>query len=290
MLSVLEIIQRTTDFFGKAGIENPRLDAEWIVADALELSRLDLYQQFDRPLTEAELAKIRPLVKRRSKREPLQHILGWVEFFGLQLKTDSRALIPRPETEELADLLSRQKPSPGSILDLGTGTGALALALARAFPEASVVAVERSEDALALARENAELNGLKERVEFLAGDWFEPLPPEHHFDWIVANPPYLTKDEWETAQPEVREWEPREALVSADEGCADLERIIREAPARLTPHGLLAVETGIAQHERLARAGRSAGFAQAESLRDLSGRDRFLVLRKATTNGANVRE
>lgn len=278
MLTLLEIIQRTTEFFRKAGIETARLDAELILAEVLGLSRMQLYQQFERPLAEIELEKVRPLVKRRAGREPLQHILGWVEFFGLRIKVDRRALIPRPETEELVDLLSRRKPAPGSILDLGTGSGALALGLARAFPGARVVAVERSEEALALARENAAGNGLEGRVAFLAGDWFEPLEEGVRLDWVVANPPYLTVEEWETAQPEVRDYEPREALVADAAGRADLERIIAEAPGHLAPGGLLALETGIEQHASLAETARRAGFGKVNSLPDMSGRARFLIL------------
>lgn len=280
MLTLLEIVRRTTEFFAKAGIENARLDAELILAEVLGLNRMQLYQQFDRPLTEDELAKVRPLVKRRSSREPLQHILGWVEFFGMRLKVDRRALIPRSETEELVDLLSRRKLAPATILDLGTGSGALALGLARAFPQARVVGVERGREALDLARENAVAHG--GQVDWLAGDWFEPLAPGRQFDLIAANPPYLTEEEWETAQPEVRDWEPREALVAADEGCADLEAIIARAPAYLTDDGVLALETGIAQHGRLARFAREAGFREVESLPDLSGRDRFLIMKNGT--------
>lgn len=281
MLALLEVIKRTADFFRKAGIETPRLDAELILADVLGLTRMELYQHFERPLTEAELDRVRPLVKRRSKREPLQHILGWVDFYDLRIKVDRRALIPRPETEELVDLLARRPgPAPGSILDLGAGSGALTLALARAFPEAKVVGVERSAAALELARENARTNGMEGRVLFLAGDWFGPLEEEARFDLIVSNPPYLTEEEWETAQPEVRDFEPREALVASDGGCADLERILAEAPRWLTAGGWLALETGVDQHVRLGRAALAAGLVDIESKRDLSGRDRYVWARR----------
>lgn len=280
MLTLLELIKRTADYFKKAGIETPRLDAELILADVLGLTRMELYQQFERPLTEAELDQLRPLVKRRSRREPLQHVLGWVDFYDLRIRVDRRALIPRPETEELADILSRRTPPPGTVLDLGAGSGALTLALARAFPEATVTGIERSPDALALARENARSNGLEDRVVFLEGDWFGPLEAGTRFDWIVSNPPYLTDEEWETAQPEVRDFEPREALVAPDDGCADLLRIMAEAPERLAPGGLLALETGIDQHARLVAAAQAAGLVDVESLRDLSGRDRYIIARR----------
>ena len=180
MLSLLEIITKTTDFFAGKGIESPRLNAEQIVGHALGLKRMQLYIQFERLLSEPELEKIRPLVKRRAQREPLQHILGTVEWGNLVLKCDRRALVPRPETEELLELvLERAKPAEGAaprVLDLGTGTGALALALAKSWPAASVTAVDASDDALALARENAASLGLAGRVALLKSDWFSALP------------------------------------------------------------------------------------------------------------------
>src|SRR3954471_14665010 len=155
MLTVLEIIKRTTDFFSGKGIESPRLNAELLIGHALGLKRMQLYLQFERPLAEPELEKIRPLVKRRGNREPLQYILGETEFSGVKLKVDSRALIPRPETERLIEVtMAALSTPPARILDLGTGSGAIALALAKHYPEAKVTAVDRSAAALALAREN----------------------------------------------------------------------------------------------------------------------------------------
>jgi release factor glutamine methyltransferase len=279
VLSLLDVIKRTTDYLRKAGLETPRLDAELLIGHALGFSRTQLYLQFERPLAEDELAKLRPLVRRRAQREPLQYILGEVEFLGLRLKVDRRALVPRPETEELADLLVRRF-SPRRILDLGTGTGALALALASAFPEAEVTAVDRSSDALSLARENSAVLGL-ERVMFLESDWFSQIPPGRRpFDLVVSNPPYLTEEEWETAQPEVREFEPRQALVAAGSGRADLERILRETPQHLLEGGWLALETGVAQHAALFKVAEEAGFSTSESLRDMSGRERVFLAQK----------
>src|SRR5882757_4957498 len=167
MLTVLEIIKRTTEFFDKRGVESARLNAELLIGHALGLKRMQLYLQFERPLTETELEKIRPLVKRRGSREPLQYIMGETDFSGLKLKVDRRALIPRPETERLIELLTQHVATPpASILDLGTGSGAIALALAKTWPEAAVTAVDKSEEALALARENAEACGLAARVKF----------------------------------------------------------------------------------------------------------------------------
>lgn len=284
MLTVLEIIKKTTEFFAGRGVENPRLNAELIAGHCLGLGRMQLYLQFERPLSEAELEKLRPLVRRRGQREPLQYVLGETEFFGLKLKTDRRALIPRPETEQLVELvIARQSPeaAPARILDLGTGTGAIALALARRYPEAQVTAVDRSADALALAVENAELTALSGRVAWVESDWFEALPAQAQFDLIVANPPYLSADDTAQTEPEVRQHEPAGALTTGDpEGLEDLRKIMLGACGRLTPGGMLALETGIAQHPALLQLATDAGLREAESIRDLSGRDRFVIARR----------
>jgi release factor glutamine methyltransferase len=278
MLTVLEIIKRTTEFLDKRGVESARLNAELLIGHALGLKRMQLYLQFERPLTETELEKIRPLVKRRGNREPLQYITGETEFSGLKLKVDARALIPRPETERLIELLQEQLVAPpASILDLGTGSGAIALALAKLFPESAVTAVDKSEPALALARENAEATGLAARVTFLASDWFSALTPDRRFQLIVANPPYLSDEETAAAQPEVKVFEPAMALSAGSNSAMALEQIISGARARLEPGGLLACETGIAQHPQLLALASGAGFVRTESRQDLTGRDRYVL-------------
>lgn len=281
MLSVLEILQKTAAFFATRGIEHPRLDAELLVGHALGLKRMELYLQFERLLPEAELEKIRPLVRRRGQREPLQYVLGEVEFHGLKLVVDRRALIPRPETELLVELVVQRVEArpPQAILDLGTGSGAIALALAARFPEAGVLAVDASADALALAGENARRLGLDPRVELRESNWFDAIPPPVCFDLIVSNPPYLTEAETAEAAPEVRDFEPWPALTAADEGRAELRRIIDAAPGRLCAGGLLAFETGISHHAELLTALAAAGLTATESVRDLTGRDRFVFAR-----------
>lgn len=277
MLTVLEIIKRSTEFLGRHGVEGPRLNAELLIGHALGLKRMQLYLQFERPLTEVELAKIRPLVKRRSDREPIQYIVGTTDFSGLTLKVDRRALIPRPETELLVEELRKLEPAPARILDLGTGSGAIALALATHFPAAAVTAVDRSPDALALAAENAAQLGLQARVIFIESDWFAAVPAEAVFDLVVANPPYLSDAETDATQPEVLRHEPRGALSAGPDGAEDLLAIIAAAKPRLAPGGRLALETGIAQHPRLVEAARAAGFKDVTSRQDLTGRDRFVL-------------
>jgi release factor glutamine methyltransferase len=258
MITLLDVVRRTTGFFETRGVECARLNVE-------------------RLLSEPELEAIRPLVRRRGQREPLAYVLGTAAFRDLELKVDPRVLVPRPETEQLVDLVRDRLPRPpGAILDLGTGSGALVLALARAFPDAAAVAVDASEEALAVARENAVRCSLDGRVQWLHGDWFAATEAGVRFDLIVANPPYLTESEWATAAPEVRLHEPRSALVSGDCGCADLLAIVGRAGTHLAPGGWLFLETGIDQHGRLLPALTAAGFESVESHQDWSGRDRFV--------------
>lgn len=278
MLTVLEIIKRTTEFLEKRGVEGARLNAELLIGHALGLKRMQLYLQFERPLTEPELEKIRPLVKRRGNREPVQYIIGETDFSGLKLKADRRALIPRPETEYLIEqVLDRVTLPPAAILDLGTGSGAIALVLATKWPAATVTAVDQSADALALARENAETLGLAARVNFIQSDWFTALPADARYQLIVANPPYLSDAEVGEAQPEVKDFEPHAALSAGPDSAADLKHILREARPRLTAGGLLACETGIAQHAQLQVLAAELGYGRTESLRDLTGRERYLL-------------
>ncbi|HVU18215.1 MAG TPA: peptide chain release factor N(5)-glutamine methyltransferase [Candidatus Didemnitutus sp.] len=280
MQTLLEIIKKTAAFFEKRGVESPRLNAELIIGHGLGLKRMQLYLQFERPLTEVELDRIRPLVKRRAEREPLQYVLGATEFAGVTLKVDRRALIPRPETEYLVELLRQRLDAtpPARILDLGTGTGALALALAQAWTSTSVLGVDISGEALTLALENATALAMAERVRFENSDWFSAVPPNSAFELIVANPPYLSDEETAATQPEVRQFEPVNALSAGPDSAKDLVAIVKSAPAWLAPGGLLALETGIGHHGQLADVGRASGFNQVESLNDLTGRPRFVLL------------
>jgi len=281
LLTIREIKERTEAFFESKGVPNARLDTDTLIAYSLGIKRLELYLDLDRPLTESQLAELRPLVKRRANREPLQYIVGTVDFCDMELKVDARALIPRYDTEELVELVSEAlSEKPNAILDLGTGSGALALALSKRYPDASVDAVDLSADALSLAKENAEEQGLSNRVSFHEGSWFSPLGlGEERYALIVSNPPYLTEQEMTTAEPEVIAHEPHSALVSGADGLDDCRLIFKDAAAFLKPGGLLALETGIAQTEALDALCEAAGL-QGECIEDLSGRPRFYFARK----------
>ncbi len=282
MISVLEVLQKSTTFLESKGVEHARLNAELLIGHALGLKRMQLYLQFERLLPEKELELIRPLVKRRSQREPLQHILGTVEFGGVELKVDRRALIPRPETEYLVELVKETCGSapPARFADLGTGSGALVFALATAWPDAQALAVDLSSDALALAAENRELLGLGARVRLLQSDWFKAIDPAERFGVIVANPPYLTAAEVAESAPEVQGHEPALALSTREDGLDAFGVIIGAAKAHLEPSGLLAMETGIAQHETLKGWLSEAGYTEVQSRQDLTGRDRFVFARR----------
>ena len=283
MAAVLEVLQKTAEFFARKEIPSPKLEAELLLARALGCKRLDLYLRFDQPLTEAQLTSLREQVARRARREPLQYIAGRAAFLDFEVACDRRALIPRPETEELAELVFAKVPTPpAAALDLGTGTGVLALAMARRWPECQVTAVEASEDTLALARANAGALGLAEHIQFRLARWPEALGAKlGNFGVIVANPPYLSEAEWAAAAPEVRDWDPRAALVAGEDGLADLRVILEGAPTILATGGLLALETGPDQHAALAdiaaaiRLDERPAYARTESARDLSRRHRF---------------
>ncbi|MDQ6656469.1 MAG: peptide chain release factor N(5)-glutamine methyltransferase, partial [Verrucomicrobiota bacterium] len=215
-MTVLQVLQATTAYFQKREIESPRLNAEHLLAHLLGLKRIELYMEFERQLAEAELAPLRELVRRRGQREPLQHLLGSVEFCGRTFVCDKRALVPRPETEELVELVkSTVAKSTAKILDLGTGSGVIALSLASALPDATVHACDISPDALALARENAARLGLAERVQFIESDLL--LSVADVYDVIVANLPYVPESDRATLSREVLH-DPALALFGGADG------------------------------------------------------------------------
>jgi release factor glutamine methyltransferase len=277
-MTLLEVLQSTTAYFTKHKIENPRLNAEHLLAHALGRTRMDLYLEFERPLNEPELVPLRELVKRRAEGEPLQHLLGTVEFCGHTFAIDKRAMVPRPETEELVELLApevRSQRSEIRILDVGTGSGVIALSLAAKFPEAEVYAVDISEGALALARENAARLGL-ERVHFQKSDLLESL--SERFDLIVANLPYISMQDRHLLAREVLH-DPEVALFGGPSGDEMVRKLIEKAPPHLAPGGLLALEIGIDQGEGLCEFLRQKNFHDIESKRDYSGITRFLLAR-----------
>lgn len=275
-MTVLEVLQSTTAFFQKRGIESARLNAEHLIAHSLGKKRLDIYLEFERDLAEAELAPLRELVRRRAQREPLQHLLGTVEFCGSVFLCDKRALVPRPETEQLVELL--QLPIANrqlQILDVGTGSGVIALSLSLKFPEAQITATDISGDALALARENAARLGI-DRIHFLESDLLNGLT--NKFDVIVANLPYISRSDREQLAPEVLR-DPEVALFAGERGDEIVRQLIEEAPARMSAGGLLALEIGLGQADALSDFLRTKNYRDIEEKKDYAGVTRFLFAR-----------
>jgi len=276
MKTVLEILQASTDYLTRHGIESPRLNAEHLIAHILQKKRIDLYMEFDRPLGERELVPLRELIRRRSEGVPLQHLLGTVEFHGHIFTSDPRALIPRPETEHLLELVLRLKrPATPRILDVGTGSGVIALTLAAEIPDAEVTAIDISPDALTLAAENAARLGLTERVCFLQGNLLEPIKDEAAFDLIVANLPYIPGGEIASLAREVQH-DPTLALDGGPIGTELIERLIIQSREHLTPGGQLALEIGIGQAAALKDVLAAQNYRDIRAESDYQGVLRFL--------------
>jgi release factor glutamine methyltransferase len=279
---VLELLRWTTAHFAERGIETARLDAECLLAHALGTSRLRLYIDFEKPVTESERAGFRELVRRRAgERIPVSQLVGRKEFWSLPLRVTREVLTPRPETETLVaaalEILPAARSTPIRVLDLGTGSGAIALALAHERPDLALFAVDLSQEALRVAQQNAEELGMAERIRFLAGDGFEPVKGLR-FDAVVSNPPYVDPAERRALPPELAH-EPELALFADAAGLGMLRRIAAEAPDWLEAGGALILEHAPDQAEGVAGACREAGLTDVALRRDLGGRPRVTSAR-----------
>jgi release factor glutamine methyltransferase len=247
-VTVLEAIQKSAEFLAKKNVGSPRLQVELLLAHLLKMPRMKLYLNFDRVLSPAETDALRELVKRRGQREPLQHIVGSTSFCGFEIAVSRHALVPRPETELLAEagwkFLSTINYQLSTALDFGTGSGCIAIALAAKCPDAKIFATDISADALSLAKENAAKNNVSGRIEFLQGDGFAALPAKTQFNLLISNPPYIPSAEIETLQPEVRDFDPRGALDGGTDGLDFYRRISEEAKPFLKPNGKIMLEFG----------------------------------------------
>jgi release factor glutamine methyltransferase len=286
-VTVLEVIQRSAEFLAKKGVESPRLQAELLLAHLLRLPRMKLYLNFERTLTAEELDAYRGTITRRGQREPLQQIVGSTSFCGLDLEVNRHVLVPRPETELLAERgwnflngLGGGPASPPSALDLGTGSGCLAIALACKCPLAAIDAVDISPLALETARRNAERHGAHERIRFLAGDGFAALPSTEGFDLLISNPPYIASTEIATLEPEVRDFEPRQALDGGDDGLDFFRRLAREAGSFLKPGGKVMLEFGDGQGESIRGLFTAENWVVEQILDDYNSRPRILIAHK----------
>jgi release factor glutamine methyltransferase len=279
--TVLRMILWSADYLTGKGIESGRLDAEHLLAHAVDKDRLQLYLEFERPLSREELDAFRPLLKRRAAREPLQYILGHQPFRELDLTVGPGVLVPRPETEvlvgEVVAWVERTGLEAPVGLDVGTGTGAIGLSLVHEGYFTHVIATDVSPEALDFARANRDAAGLEEKVELREGALFEPLMPHERFDVIVSNPPYVAEVDEGDLEPEVRGWEPSGALFAGPDGLDVIRRIVDGARPFLKQDGLLALEVGAGQAERVAELMREAGiYRDIRTLRDYAGRTRFV--------------
>ncbi len=281
MKSLLETLQSGSGYLQERGVDDARLNMEHLIAMVLGCERIELYLSFDRPMEERELEQLRLLLKRRGQREPLQHILGNVHFMGQEFICDSRALIPRPETEELVGtLLSRFKDAsgPARVLDVGCGSGVIGICLALNWEESHVTMVDCSEDALSLSKENAMNVGIDDsRINFVCSDLFNEVPGI--FDLIVANLPYVEPSQIEGLDPELS-FEPRNALDGGDNGTELISRFIAQLPNHLSEQGLLALEVGEGQTDFFEGVISEIGFDHIQILKDLSGIERFILAMK----------
>lgn len=284
-MTVLEAIQKTADFLTPKGVESPRLQAELLLAHVLKLPRMKLYLNFARELVPAEVDAFRELVRRRAQREPLQHLVGSVSFCGLEIASNRNALIPRPETEVLAQLgwefLQQHPSAEPTAFDFGTGTGCLPVSLAVNCPRARLWAGDISGEALALAQANAARHGVAERIRFVAGDGFTALAPDQRFDLLISNPPYIPAAEIATLQPEVRDFDPRLALDGGADGLEFYRILAGQGGARLNPGGKIMVEFGDGQAPALAEIFSRENWIVEAVRQDYSPRDRFLLAKRA---------
>ncbi|NMC73402.1 MAG: peptide chain release factor N(5)-glutamine methyltransferase [Geobacteraceae bacterium] len=270
--TILKVLSWTKGYLAEKGVENARLEAEWMLCSALGIDRVGLYVNFDKPLTSAELSIFRAMVARRAKREPLQYILGSQEFYGLDFEVSPGVLIPRHDTEVLVREALARSPKNARILDMGVGSGCVAVALAKNLADAEIFGVDPSSEALALAARNAGRHAVP--LHLLQGSLFEPVAGER-FDLIVSNPPYIPTADLAGLQEEVREYEPRGALDGGIDGLDFYRRIIPDAPCYLKEGGWLLVEMGIGQAgEVLALFEETGRFSELFTATDAGGIER----------------
>jgi release factor glutamine methyltransferase len=288
-MTVLEAIQKSAEFLGKKNVESPRLQTELLLAHLLKMPRMKLYLNFDRVLAATETDALREFIKRRGQREPLQHIVGSTSFCGYEIAVNRNVLVPRPETEMLAELgwkfLSTINHPLSTCLDFCTGSGCIAIALAAKCPTAKIVATDISADALALAKANAASNGVAERIEFLQGDGLAVLKDgsaaasPYQFDLIISNPPYIASAEIATLDPEVRDFDPRLALDGGADGLNFYRMLAKEAKSFLKPDGKIMLEFGDGQADEIKKFFEDEKWVVEAVQEDYSQRARILVAR-----------
>lgn len=279
MLTVLESINLSTEYLKNKGIESPRINAELILAHILKLKRLELYLSFDRPLKEEEIVLYRQFLKRRSEFEPLQYILGTVNFFGLDLKISPSVLIPRPETELLTEEIINEFKDKEfiKILDVGTGSGNIAITLAKFIPNSIIIATDISRGAIDIATENAKSNGVSDKINFIINDIFSPENlPENNFDIVVSNPPYITTEDFKNLNKELKDYEPKAALTDSSNGLSFYDIISSKCNIYLKKGGKLFFELGHGHSENVQNIMKKNHFFNISVKKDFQNIDRII--------------
>ncbi|MBW1971856.1 MAG: peptide chain release factor N(5)-glutamine methyltransferase [Deltaproteobacteria bacterium] len=285
--TILDLINWTTDYFKKKGIPSPRRDAEVLLAHQLTTDRVGLYLKYDQPLNKDELASFRNLVKRRAKREPIQYIIGKKEFFSVDFEVNPSVLIPRPETEilveEILKELKKREEKFINILEIGTGSGAVSIILKKEIPFLNIFATDISFDALKIAKENANRIVKREKIQFIGADKFSPFKEKKGgiFDFIVSNPPYIPEGQIQNLQEEIRLFEPISALDGGKDGLDFIKVLIEKSPFFLRNNGMLFIEIGEGQAEKVLDFIKSTGsFESVKVKEDLSGIKRVVAARR----------
>ncbi len=293
-MTVLEAIQKGSDFLARKGVESPRLQAELLLAQVLKLPRMQLYLNFQRPLAPAEAEAARALVVRRGQREPLQHILGSTSFCGLEIAVNRHVLVPRPETELLAELawqflsaLKTQDARLKTALDFGTGSGCIALALAAKCPNARIVALDASADALLVAQQNAARLGLADGIRFVCGDGFAALGGADRFDLVASNPPYVPSADIASLEPEVRDYDPPGALDGGPDGLDCIRLLAAGAAAHLYQGGRLMLEFGDGQAQAVRQILEAQKWVVEAVKQDYTRRDRVLIASMSSSSSSS---
>ncbi len=280
MLTILNAIELSSEYLNKKGVESARINAEILLAHILNCKRLDLYMKFDQPLKENETNEYRELIKRRGLREPLQYIIGKVEFYGLEFIVNSNVLIPRPETEILVEAIINQYDKNQSlhILDIGTGSGNISIALAKNLPNSIITSIDINNDAVELAKKNAKLNNLNGRLIFENRDIKNySFISTQKFDVIVSNPPYISQNDYINLERELLEHEPKNALTDESDGYTFYNLISQKAPSLLTKNGRLFFEIAQGQADKVGELMSFNGFKNIKSIDDYSGIKRIVI-------------
>jgi len=278
--TVAKLLDWTTAYFKTYKIETPHLEAEILLAHALKLKRIELYTGHERILNQNELNHFKTLIQRRSKHEPLAYITGFQPFMSLDIFVDRTVLIPRPETEKLVevaiDLIKRQTENTTaySVADIGTGSGAIAVSLAKYLPDIFVTGIDSSDEALKVAKKNANYHRVENRCQFRQGNLLEPLTEK--VDLIVANPPYIPSEVIATLQPEVKDWEPHSALDGGKDGINFINQLLEKSHLHLKAQGYLLMEIGFDQAEKVKERAK-AGFENIKIIKDYADKDRIFL-------------